>query len=399
MAELTRDDVIEHVRNKVSLEFADLTGLDLRGVDFRKVNLGGANLTACRLQGSVFIETNLVRANLYEADLTGTNLTGSDLSSANLQKASLVEANLANAKLVQASLRQADLSQADLTHSDLAEADLHYAKCSGTDFRRSVLAKASFEKAFLRGALFRGADITGATFEGALGADPLLLKGETGADIELDDPGATHIAPGPVGRTAGFALGLPGAKGPVDYGTLRINVPASAGAIRKSKYHPALRQVPAVIFTTGGWIRGTFNVPEMHGFLEHLNLSGEMLKLTSVTLPYLSVDLRFFALRRNKALLVMPDCDPSLLMLSEPTADFHVHRVSFLLEGGTVTGSLAIEEDIRVSDYLANHDGFLALRNCRFGAHDAPVEEESHFPLLMVNCATVVGASDERLRD
>jgi hypothetical protein len=137
----------------------------------------------------------------------------------------------------------------------------------------------------------------------------------------------------------------------------------------------------------------------MHGFLEHLNLSGEMLKLTKVLLPYLNLELQFFGLRRNKALLVMPDCDQALLHLPEPTADYHVHRVSFLVEGGTVTGSLAIEEDIRVSDYLANHDQFLVLRNCRFGAHDAPVEEESHFPVLLVNCMAVIGASDERLRE
>jgi hypothetical protein len=137
----------------------------------------------------------------------------------------------------------------------------------------------------------------------------------------------------------------------------------------------------------------------MHGFLEHLNLSGEMLKLTNVVLPYLSLELRFFGLRRSKALLVMPDCDISLLQLPEPTGQYHVHRVSFLLEGGTVTGSLSIEEDIRVSDYLGNHENFVVLRNCRFGAHDAPVEEESHFPLLLVNASMVVGASDERLRD
>lgn len=121
-----------------------------------------------------------------------------------------------------------------------------------------------------------------------------------------------------------------------------------------------------------------------------------MLKLTRVTLPYLNMELRFFALKRSKALLVLPDCDPKLLNLPEPTADFHVHRVSFLLEGGTVTGSLAIEEDIRVSDYLANHDQFLVIRNCRFGAHGTPKEEETHFPMLLVNCASVVGASDER---
>ncbi|BDU76080.1 pentapeptide repeat-containing protein [Mesoterricola sediminis] len=390
MAELTRDEVIEHVKNKVSLEYANLAGLDLRGIDFRKANLSGADLTGCRLQDAHLLESNLVRAVLYEADLSGSNLAGADLSGANMQKAALVEANMANARLVSSSLRQADLTQADCTNSDLAKADLHFAKCSGTDFRRAVLAGADFGKAFLRGALFRGANIQGAVFEGALGLDPALLKGGVFAETEAEEP-----APAP--KVSRF-LGAKGQKGPVDYQAPRpLEVPGAPA--RKSKYHPPLRSIPSVIFTTGGWIRGVFHVPTMHGFVEHLNLSGEMLKLTNVILPYLSLELRFFGLRRSKALLVMPDCDLALLKLPEPTAEYHVHRVSFLLEGGTVTGSLAIEEDIRVSDYLANHSGFVVLRNCRFGAHDAPVEEESHFPLLLVNCATVVGASDERLRE
>jgi len=391
MAEMTRDEVLEHVRNKVSLEFANLAGLDLQGVDFRKVNLSSADMTGCRLMGSVFLETNLKRTVLYEADLTTCNLSGADLSNANLQKATLVEANMANAKLVEASLRQVDLSQADCTYSDFTRADLHFAKCSGTDFRRSVLAGANLEKSFLRGAMFRGANIQGAVFLGALGADPALLRGEAGADIELDEPVRPKAA-------VGFALGVAGEQA-VDYSAPRKLEVQPAPGQKKTKYHPPLRAVPSVIFTTGGWIRGVFHVPTMHGFLEHLNLSGDMLKLTNVNLPYLRMELRFFALRSNKALLVIPNCDLNLLQLPEPTAEFHVHRVSFLLEGGTVTGSLAIEEDIRVSDYLSNHSQFLVLRNCRFGAHDAPVEEESHFPLLVVNCATVVGASDERLRD
>lgn len=392
MAELSRDDVIEHVRNKVSLEHADLTNLDLRGIDFRRVNLSGADLSGCRLSGSQFVETNMARVKLNEADLSGSNLMGADLSHAVLQRANLTEANLANAKLMQASLRQADLSQADLTHSDLARADFHFAKCARTDFRRAVLSDANFTKAFLQGALFRGANVKGAIFEGALGTDPAVLKGDTGAGIELDvTPKASYQS---------MSLGLQGAKGPVSYNELRPleAAPAKGRGPKKSKYHPPLRSVPAVIFTTGGWIRGIFHVPVMHGFLEHLNLSGEMLKLTNVLLPYLSLELQFFGLRRNKALLVVPNCDPAILNLPEPTADYHVHRVSFLVEGGTVTGSIAIEEDIRVSDYLSNHDQFLVIRNCRFGAHDAPVEEESHFPVLLVNCMTVIGASDERLR-
>lgn len=385
MADLTREDVIEHVRDRISLEYADLTGLDLRGIDFRKVNFYEADLRECKLSGSPLVEAHLVQAKLDEADLSGCNVSYANLSKARLHKANLSGANFANARLVEADLQSADLSQSDFTNADMGKASLIHAKCAGTDFRNAVLAGANLQDAYLRGALLRGANLEGAHLANVLGLDPATLHGPAEPEIELVDPRQ---------KLKGLALGVKG-EGPVDYNAMR---PLEATkAPRKTKYHPPLRRIPAVIFTTGGWIRGVFHVPVMHGFLEHLNLVGEMLKLTHVNLPYLKMELRFFGLKRNKALLVLPDCDPKLLHLPEPTADYHVHRVSFLLEGGTVTGSLAIEEDIRVSDYLANHNAFLVLRNCRFGAHDAPPEEESHFPFLLVNCGAVVGASDERI--
>lgn len=392
MAELTRDDLIEHLRNGISLEHVDLRGLDLRGIDFAKANLKWANLAECRLQGSRFTLAQMAHANLEEADLTGCNLSEVDLSDANLRKAVLYEANLANAKLVNAILRSADLSQADFTNVDLAKADLQRAKCGTTDFRNAVLTDADFRNAFLRGALFRGANLKGANLEGALGLDAAVALGSTGPELPVN-PALRKAQPA-------LAVGAFGADKVVDYGALRPLGPNAswAKASRGSKYHAKLRNIPALIFTTGGWIRGVFGVPVMHGFLEHLNLVGDMLKLTDVNLPYLNLELRFFGLRKGKALLVLPDCDVDLLNLAMPTADYHVHRVSFLLEGGTVTGSLAIEEDIRVSDYLTNHDKFVVLRNCRFGAHDSPQEEEAHFPVLLVNCAAMIGASDERLK-
>ena len=391
MADLTREDVIEHVRDRVSLEYADLSGLDLRGIDCRKVNFSGADLTDCRLSGSSLMEANLVQAKVSGADLSGCNVSYANCTKANFHKANLSQTNFANAKGADADFRSADLTGADFTNADLLRANLDHARCSCTDFRNAVLSEANLEGAYLRSAMFRGANLVGAKLTSAVGLDPAVAQGHAGKEIELDPPKE--------GKVPGIALGIRPDKAPVAYNALRpLEAGASGGGVpRKSKYHPPLRRIPAVIFTTGGWIRGVFHVPVMHGFLEHINLTGEMLKLTNVNLPYLKMELRFFGLKRNKALLVLPDCDAGLLHLPEPTADYHVHRVSFLLEGGTVTGSLAIEEDIRVSDYLANHNAFLVLRNCRFGAHDAPTEEESHFPLLLVNCGAVVGASDERI--
>jgi uncharacterized protein YjbI with pentapeptide repeats len=392
MAELTREDLIEHLRNGISLEHSDLNGLDLRGIDFSKANLKWANLAECRLDGSRFTMSNMAHANLEEANLTGCNLSEVNLSDANLHKAVLFQSNLANSKLANADFRSADLSQADCTNADMTKGNFQRAKCGNTDFRNTVLAEADFRSAFLRGALFRGANLHGANLEGALGLDAAIALGSTGPELPVNLALRKALP--------GLVVGAFGAEKVVDYGAARPIGSRTPGgkSSKESKYHAELKHIPALIFTTGGWIRGVFGVPVMHGFLEHLNLIGDMFRLTNVNLPYLKLELRFFGLRRGKALLVLPDCDINQLNLPLPTADYHVHRVSFLLEGGTVTGSLAIEEDIRVSDYLANHDKFVVLRNCRFGAHDAPMEEEAHFPLLLVNCAAMVGASDERIK-
>lgn len=396
MAEFTRDDVIEKVRNHISLEFADLRGLDLRGIDFRKANLSGAEMSETRLNGARLGSANLQKTKLFEADLTTVDLSGANLAGANLQKAILVGANLAHAALQGATLRFADLSGATLAHADLSGADLVRSKCREVDLREAILTDADLSSAFFRGALLRGANFTGANIEGAVGLDPALTNASMGMPmLDLTQRGARR--PGPT------TLGYSGGAGPQSGSGTGMGTPGAlkqtrvAKGPKPSKYHAELRRVPSVIFTPNGWIRGVFHVPVMHGFLEHLNLVGDFFKLTDVTLPDLKLELKFFGLRRSKALIVLPDCDPKILALPQITADYTVHRVSFLMEGGTVTGSLAIEEDIRLSDYLTNHDHFVVLKNCRFGAYDTAPDEESRFPFLLVNTAGVIGGSDEKL--
>ncbi|HJU84830.1 MAG TPA: pentapeptide repeat-containing protein [Holophagaceae bacterium] len=395
MAELTREDVIEHVKNRVSLEFADLRGIDLRGIDFKKAKLSGADLSESRLAGTRFVDANLTKAKLVETDLTACNFTAANLSGANLQKAILVEANLADAKLIGTILRSADLTNAVMTHADLTGADLTRAKCANLDLREAVLTNSDLSQAFMRGTMLRGANLTGARIEGTVGLDPnLVLPREGTPAIALDIPGGgTPVRPTP--NSAALGVITPG----LDPNSLQLKKAPKLKGGKASKYHAELRRIPSVIFTPSGWIRGVFHVPVMHGFVEHLNLSGEFLKLTDVTLPYLKLELKFFGIRRSKALIILPDCDVRLLNLPVITADYAVHRVSFLMEGGTVTGSLAIEEDIRLSDYLTTHDNYVVLKNCRFGATDTKAEEESHFPYLLVNTACVIGASDERLKN
>jgi uncharacterized protein YjbI with pentapeptide repeats len=384
MAELTREEVIDYVKNRVSLEFANLRALDLRGVDFKKAKLSGADLSEARLAKCRFTEANLSKAKLVEADLSGADFTGANLNGIDLQKASLVEATLSDVKLIGANLRSADLSNALLVHADLTGADLTRAKCPAADFRDAVLTNADLSGAFMRGAILRGANLTGVKSAGTVGFDANLVS--AGPSIALDVPGGTAIS-------AALGLITPGGA-PTELQPRKLKPKGP----KPSKYHAELRRIPTVIFTPSGWIRGVFHVPIMHGFVEHLNLAGEFLKLTDVTLPYLKLNLKFFGIRRSKALIILPDCDVRILNLPQITAEYVVHRVSFLMEGGTVTGSLAIEEDIRLSDYLTTHDNYVVLKNCRFGTIDSKPDEESHFPYLLVNTACVIGASDEHLK-
>lgn len=162
-----------------------------------------------------------------------------------------------------------------------------------------------------------------------------------------------------------------------------------------SQYRPPLREIPSVIFTTSGWIRGTYHVPQLHGFLDFIGKSGDFLKITDVTLPHLKKHLRYFGIRRNAVLMIIPDCPEEMLHLPRPIGKIRNLGISFLLESGTITGTLALEGEIRTSDFLAKETRWIVLRDCTLGTGGAGAGSESRFPLLFLNAAGVIGASEE----
>jgi uncharacterized protein YjbI with pentapeptide repeats len=101
------------IKHKNGTVILTLQEADLRGINLRRANLRRANLR---------------RTNLDGADLRGADLTDADLSEANLTEASLTEANLRRADLSGANLSEADLTGANLTEADLRRADLSGAK-------------------------------------------------------------------------------------------------------------------------------------------------------------------------------------------------------------------------------------------------------------------------------
>ena len=452
MSDLTRDDFIQALRDKKrTFEHMDFEGMDLRGIDLQRINFTGSNLSLTKLSGNRLTEANLTRADLSEAELSNCKLMSANLEGAILRKADLTDANLTGARLQRADLRGADMSRAICAEADLRGADMTRAKLSVVDFRMANLGRANMTGAMMRGALLRGADLREAILEGATGLEQQISAPQTiqapppkakesqristgspsKAGITMPgfaapvSPDRTQAMPqGPAqaitpGRTQAITPGrtqvmAPGRTQAMTPGRTQIMPQPSApagilarpvsqvtpprGAPRAKKYHPPLRQIPALIFTSSGWIRGQFHVPVMHGFLDFLNRMGELLKLTDVTLPHLKRELAFFGLRRDSAIMIIPDCDENLLSLPTITGNAETHQTSFLMATGSVSGNMTIEADIRVSDYLGQ-GRWVVLRDCEVGSHggSASRSKVAAFPLLVLNTACVIGTSDESL--
>jgi uncharacterized protein YjbI with pentapeptide repeats len=92
-----KNTVLDAIKKKANLSWANLRGANLRWAD-----LSGANLSWADLRG---------------ANLSGANLSGANLSEADLRGADLREANLRGANLRGADLREADLREADLSEA------------------------------------------------------------------------------------------------------------------------------------------------------------------------------------------------------------------------------------------------------------------------------------------
>lgn len=160
-------------------------------------------------------------------------------------------------------------------------------------------------------------------------------------------------------------------------------------------YQPHQRQIAAQIFTTAGWMEGTFHFPKMSQLLEALNSQSEFYRLTDATFLANKRNLEFFALqRRSTVLVVPPEGERNLRMENEETRPI---RVYCLFDGGYVEGRLRLRKGVRVSDYLPREDGFVLLQNCKLRLGDTTTEffvEEEH-DAVFVNAGRIVGVSEE----
>ena len=118
----TVKEAVEYaVRNHISLEDAELSGVNLYCADLSHANLCNADLTA-----TILCRANLSHANLCLADLSGVDLFGADLTDANLFRANLFGADLTDADLSHVDLFRTDLSNADLSRANLSGANIDF---------------------------------------------------------------------------------------------------------------------------------------------------------------------------------------------------------------------------------------------------------------------------------
>lgn len=150
----------------VSLQEANLAGIDLSGVNLSEANLSGANLTKAQLSSAQLLQASLNKTNLTEANLSHTNLTVANLIGANLMQANLYFANLTAADLSGANLKNVQTFGANFSGANLSKVNLVGVSLQ-CNLRGAILIEVNFCGANLSGGNFSGADLTSADLRGA----------------------------------------------------------------------------------------------------------------------------------------------------------------------------------------------------------------------------------------
>jgi hypothetical protein len=156
-------------------------------------------------------------------------------------------------------------------------------------------------------------------------------------------------------------------------------------------YKPPQRTLMARIRTPAGWIQAMLHVPRNHSLVEHLGAGFPFWNLTEAKLPGQSELVPFFALRKEEATVVIPECSEAELLLAPAHGATQKHRLSCLLESGTLIGDIEIVANVRVSDYLLHHSGFIFLRNATLVENSGGGKE---LAMALVNATALVGVSE-----
>lgn len=154
-----------------------------------------------------------------------------------------------------------------------------------------------------------------------------------------------------------------------------------------SSFRPPQRVIPARVLTPGGWLRGSIHLPRFHSLLEFLAQETPYLALTGVATTGGTEELPFVAIRRSAALLLLPCCEERHLLLPA-TPEARARRVVCVLPCGAVTGTVALDVPLRLSDWLAQQEGFFALHEVDLGPTG------TRAPVALVNGGAIVTVAE-----
>ena len=160
---------------------------------------------------------------------------------------------------------------------------------------------------------------------------------------------------------------------------------------------PAQFDVPCEMFSTAGWIKGTFMIPKLRNILDYFNQNHEFLKVKNVYLPGLEKEIPFFAIQKSAIILVLPAPTADVAVTPATAGERKAREVSGAFNSGVVSGSIEILGGVRVSDFLMQNAAFFALTQCSvFIRSSGPAEVRHNIPHVLVNAPRIIGVSEPR---
>jgi hypothetical protein len=153
------------------------------------------------------------------------------------------------------------------------------------------------------------------------------------------------------------------------------------------------RPVSARILTPRGWIRGTFHPPKAVHLPDYLDHAGQFVNLTDVSTEAGEHALEYLSVQRDAMSLIVPQDTVSLEPVLAANQARRRHRVYVLLAEGSLTASLDVLAQVRVSDFFAHRRGFVLLHDVALRVTPA-IEGPGPFPSVLLHTARTLGVSE-----
>lgn len=146
------------------------------------------------------------------------------------------------------------------------------------------------------------------------------------------------------------------------------------------------------IFTRAGWVTGLLHIAAERDLGWYLDGEDRFFRLTEVQLPAEAAPREFFAMYADEALMVLP------LETAEqfvPVPEGSTRRdIGCLLAEGTLFGSLDVQPETRVSDYLMSGERFIRIRRCRTPLFELPPEVVEPIEMVYLNSRKIIGVTE-----